>query len=108
MPTARVLTGPGPPATLPAYGTGMQCLAQEGWSISANGEALTCAARWGTPGEQASASLRSAQCPAKTGTGQVNLGFPDGSTGCRPAGAAEARSPSRCTADTPGDAHPVD
>lgn len=71
---SKLLTGPGPVYT-PAEGAGMQCLAQDGWSISANGEALTCAARWGTPGEQLPASLRSAHCPAKTGTGQVNLGF---------------------------------
>ena len=71
---SKVLAGPGPVYT-PAYGTGMQCLAQDGWSISANGEALTCATQWGTPGEQLPASLRSAQCTATTGTGQVNLGF---------------------------------
>lgn len=48
LPDSKVLTGPGPVYT-PASGTGMQCLAQDGWSISANGEALTCATQWGTP-----------------------------------------------------------
>lgn len=98
---SKVLTGPGPGYT-PAYGTGMQCLAQDGWSISANGEALTCATQWGTPGEQLPAGLRSAQCPAKTGAGQVNLGFlrqywlPSGGGGGGP-----VYRP--CTADTPAD-----
>jgi hypothetical protein len=98
---SKLLTGPGPGYT-PAEGTGMQCLAQYGWSISANGQALTCATQWGTPGEQLPASLRSAQCPAKTGTGQVNLGFlrqywlPSGGGGGGP-----VYGP--CTADAPAD-----
>src|SRR6202020_2089769 len=56
---SKELPAPRPTYT-PACGVGMQCLAQDGWSISANGEALTCAAQWGTPGEQLPASLRSA------------------------------------------------
>jgi hypothetical protein len=88
---SRVLNGPGP-AYNPGNGGGTQCLVSSGWSVSADGRAVTCAAQWGTPDATVPAGLRTAGCSVKSAAStakqpQVNLGFwrqfslPDGSGG---------------------------
>jgi hypothetical protein len=59
--SSQVLSGPGPVYT-PGGGNGTQCLAGNGWSLSTDGQAVTCAAAWGTPGPRLPAGQRPAQC----------------------------------------------
>jgi hypothetical protein len=72
---SRLLNGPGP-EFIPGNGVGIQCLAGNGWSLSADGQAVTCAARWSGPGGHFPAYLRSAGCASRSATRhQLYLGF---------------------------------
>jgi hypothetical protein len=64
----------------PGNGAGTQCLASNGWSLSSDGRAVTCAAEWTSPGAQPPASPRAAACASPPGGAsaipqQRNLGF---------------------------------
>jgi hypothetical protein len=87
---SRGLNGPGPEYN-PGNGAGTQCLAGNGWSLSADGQAVTCAAEWGTPGPRLPKGTRPAEC-ARSAAGSATrqlagFGFwrqftlPDGSGG---------------------------
>jgi hypothetical protein len=62
---SRVLAGPGP-AYNPGNGTGIQCLVSLGWSLSADGRAVTCAAGWIAPGRPLPPKTHLAGCPSSS------------------------------------------
>jgi hypothetical protein len=74
---SRLLRGAGP-EYIPS-GVAIQCLVSSGWSPSADGRAITCAAKWGTPGAQPPAGARPTKCTqaiaGPTTRQQWNLGF---------------------------------
>jgi hypothetical protein len=75
---SRVLNGPGPVYN-PGGGMGTQCLAGNGWSLSADGQGVSCAAEWGTPGARLPAGTRPAKCarpmPGPGTPQQAGFGF---------------------------------
>jgi hypothetical protein len=74
---SQVLTGPGP-AYNPGNGTGTLCLVSRGWSLSADGQAVTCAAAWITPGRPLPAHSHLAGCPSSSAAGTAALPWPPG------------------------------
>src|SRR5258708_5126862 len=76
---SRVLSGPGPGYN-PGNGVGTQCLTGNGWSLSADGLGVTCAAEFILPSRQAPGPVRSAGCASRPAAGpatrhQVELRF---------------------------------
>jgi hypothetical protein len=59
---SRMLVSPGPQYN-PGNGAGTQCMVPRGWSVSADGQAVTCAAQWSMPGRPLPASPRLQGCP---------------------------------------------
>ncbi len=64
----------------PGNGVGTRCLAGSGWSVASGGQAITCAAEWGSPGISLPAGMRPTGCAGRPATSpamrqRVNLGF---------------------------------
>jgi hypothetical protein len=73
---SRVLAAPGPGYN-PGNGVGVQCLVPRGWSLSADGRAVTCAAQWTAPGGKLPAGPRQQGCPGSAaGAAAAQAGAP--------------------------------
>lgn len=72
---SRILAGAGPGYN-PGNGAGTQCLTSNGWSLSADGQAVTCAAQWIMPSTRPPGSAGIASGGACPATGKhVYVGF---------------------------------
>lgn len=68
------------PGYNPGNGIETQCLVSDGWSVSADGLGITCAAEFTLPGRPGTGTARSAQCPSRPAAGaaiqeRLNVGF---------------------------------